>query len=65
MLQSVGFTTAINPNKKLLDKIAKEKLDCKIIIERKDVIYKLDEAKHGIYYSCESIYRKLLSKRRS
>ena len=38
-----------DPNKKLLDKIAEEKLDCKIIIERKDVIYKLDEVKHGIY----------------
>lgn len=49
MLQSVGFPTAINPNKKLLDKITMEKLDCKIIIERKDVIYKLDEVTHGIY----------------
>ncbi|MBZ2105689.1 HAD family hydrolase [Streptococcus mitis] len=49
MLQSVGYPTAINPNKKLLDMIRKEKLDCNIIIERKDVIYKLDELGHGIY----------------
>ena len=42
ILTSVGFPTAINPNKKLFKKLRDNKIDCKIIIERKDMIYRID-----------------------
>ena len=43
MLQMTGHPTAINPNQKLLDKLKKEGVACNIVVERKDVIYKLNE----------------------
>ena len=42
MLSNVGFPTAINPNKKLFKKLRDNKIDCKIIVERKDMIYRID-----------------------
>lgn len=41
MLAAVGNPTAINPNQKLYQKIMDTKLPCKIVVERKDVIYKI------------------------
>lgn len=41
MLAAVGNPTAINPNQKLYQKIMETKLPCKIVVERKDVIYKI------------------------
>lgn len=48
MLQSVGFPTAINPNRKLLDMIEAEKLPCNLIVERKDVVYTIKEVHFGL-----------------
>lgn len=42
MLTSVGFPTAINPNKKLFKKLRDNKINCKIVVERKDMIYRID-----------------------
>ena len=42
MLSNVGFPTAINPNKKLFKKLRDTKIDCKIIVERKDMVYRID-----------------------
>ena len=42
MLSSVGFPTAINPNKKLFKKLRDNKINCKIIVERKDMVYRID-----------------------
>ena len=42
MLSNVGFPTAINPNKKLFKKLRNNKINCKIIIERKDMVYRID-----------------------
>ena len=42
MLASVGFPTAINPNKKLFKKLRDNKINCKIIVERKDMVYRID-----------------------
>ena len=42
MLSNVGFPTAFNPNKKLFKKLRDNKIDCKIIVERKDMIYRID-----------------------
>lgn len=42
LLANVGFPTAINPNKKLFKKLRDNKIDCKIIVERKDMIYQID-----------------------
>ena len=39
MLQMTGHPTAINPNQKLLDKLRKERVECNVVVERKDVIY--------------------------
>ena len=39
LLASVGHPTAINPNQKLYKKIQETNLPCKIVVERKDVIY--------------------------
>jgi HAD hydrolase, family IB len=41
MLQMTGHPTAINPNQKLLEKIKKEGVRCKVVVERKDVIYSI------------------------
>ncbi|EFO54626.1 phosphoserine phosphatase [Streptococcus infantis SK1302] len=42
MLQMTGHPTAINPNQKLLDKLKKEGVACNIVVERKDVIYSIN-----------------------
>ena len=42
ILTGVGFPTAINPNKKLFKKLRDNKINCKIIIERKDMIYQIN-----------------------
>ena len=42
LLANVGFPTAINPNKKLFKKLRDNKINCKIIVERKDMIYQID-----------------------
>lgn len=39
MLMSVAYPTAINPNQKLLNQLQKVETNCKIVVERKDVIY--------------------------
>ena len=49
MLQMTGHPTAINPNQKLLDKLKKEGVACNIVVERKDVIYKLNKLEYRIY----------------
>jgi phosphoserine phosphatase len=41
MLQMTGYPTAINPNQKLLEKLKKEEVRCKVVVERKDVIYSI------------------------
>ncbi len=43
MLQMTGHPTAINPNQKLLDKLKKEGVACNIVVERKDVIYSIND----------------------
>ena len=43
MLQMTGHPTAINPNQKLLDKLRKERVDCNVVVERKDVIYSITD----------------------
>ena len=43
MLQMTGHPTAINPNQKLLDKLNKERVACNIVVERKDVIYSIND----------------------
>ena len=43
MLQITGYPTAINPNQKLLDKLKKEGVACNIVVERKDVIYSIND----------------------
>jgi len=43
MLQMTGHPTAINPNQKLLDKLRKERIECNIVVERKDVIYSITD----------------------
>ncbi|RSJ89126.1 haloacid dehalogenase-like hydrolase [Streptococcus mitis] len=49
MLQMTGHPTAINPNQKLLEELKKEGVACNIVVERKDVIYKLNELEYRIY----------------
>lgn len=43
MLAAVGNPTAINPNQKLYQKLMETKLPCKIVVERKDVTYTIQE----------------------
>ena len=42
MLTTVGNPIAINPNQKLLNKLQELEKDVKIIVERKDVIYRIN-----------------------
>ena len=43
MLQMTGHPTAINPNQKLLNKLKKERVECNVVVERKDDIYSMTD----------------------
>ena len=49
MLKSVGYPVTINPNSRLMDLLIEETLPCKIILERKNLIweFKTDDVLTG------------------